>query len=201
MIWAVVSSHGADFQGLGQKQASGAVLAWGFLQSVNSIVSNVIPPLVNIPDLARYARQPRDTWPMPVGLLLSKPLVVLIGVVTTAAGYKQFGKASNDPCGAFNTDSLTLPQAYWNLWDFYSSVLDNYWSPGTRTIVFLGAGIQAFATFATNISSNSIPVGCDLAGLFPRYFTIVRGQILCFCLAWVCGRSPIQSSVSRLHMY
>ena len=98
-------------------------------------------------------------------------------------------------------------QAYWNLWDFYSSVLDKYWSPGTRTLVFLGAAIQvcvvyidatdelaltmimtqAFATFVTNITSNSIPVGCDLAGLFPRYFTIVRGQVVCFLLAWVCG--------------
>lgn len=35
-----------------------------------------------------------------------------------------------------------LDQAYWNLWDFYSSVLDNYWSPGARTLVFLAAGIQ-----------------------------------------------------------
>jgi NCS1 family nucleobase:cation symporter-1 len=92
MIWALVSSHGADFQGLGNKQVSGAVLAWSFMQSVNSIVSNVIPPLVNIPDLARYARTPRDTWPMPVGLLVSKPVVVLIGMTTTAAGYKQFGQ-------------------------------------------------------------------------------------------------------------
>ncbi|RDW86071.1 uncharacterized protein DSM5745_02713 [Aspergillus mulundensis] len=70
-------------------------------------------------------------------------------VVITAAGYKQFG------------------EAYWNLWDFYSSILDNYWSPGARTLVFLAAGIQAFATFVTNLTSNSIPV-------------------VCFLLAWVC---------------
>lgn len=29
--------------------------------------------------------------------------------------------------------------------------------------------------------------GCDLAGLFPRYFTIVRGQILCSLLAIAVG--------------
>ncbi|KAJ0295250.1 hypothetical protein COL922a_014093, partial [Colletotrichum nupharicola] len=65
-------------------------------------------------------------------------------------------------------------------------ILDNYWGPGTRTLVFFAAGIQAFATFVTNLTSNSIPVGCDLAGLFPRFFTIVGGQVVCFLLAWVC---------------
>ncbi|KAL5337503.1 permease for cytosine/purines, uracil, thiamine, allantoin-domain-containing protein [Aspergillus crustosus] len=169
MIWALVSSHGANFSGLSTgATVSGSALGWGFMKAINTIVSNMIPPLVNIPDLARYARRPSDTMPMSVGLLLSKPVVVTLGMVITAAGYKQFG------------------EAYWNLWDFYSSILDNYWGPGTRTLVFLAAGIQAFATFVTNLTSNSIPVGCDLAGLFPRYFTIVRGQVVCFILAWVC---------------
>ncbi|KAJ0318023.1 hypothetical protein Brms1b_004622 [Colletotrichum noveboracense] len=95
---------------------------------------------------------------MPIGLVISKPLVTFMGMVITAAGYKQFG------------------EAYWNLWDFYSSVLDKYWGPGARTLVFLAAVIQAFATFATNLSSNSIPVGSDLAGMFPKYFTISRGS-------------------------
>ncbi|QKX63280.1 uncharacterized protein TRUGW13939_10449 [Talaromyces rugulosus] len=168
MIWALVSSHGADFEGLSSQTVSGAALGWSFMHAINAIVSNVIPPLVNISDLARYVKRPRDTLPMPIGLVVSKPLVVFLGMVITAAGYKQFG------------------QAYWNLWDFYSSVLDDYWSPGARTLVFLAAGIQAFATFVTNFTSNSIPVGCDLTGLFPQYFTIVRGQVLCFILAWVC---------------
>ncbi|KAJ0419441.1 permease for cytosine/purines, uracil, thiamine, allantoin-domain-containing protein [Aspergillus carlsbadensis] len=169
MIWALVSSHGADFSGLSTAEAAtGSALGWSFMKAINTIVSNMIPPLVNIPDLARYARRPSDTIPMSVGLMLSKPVVVMLGMVITAAGYKQFG------------------EAYWNLWDFYSSILNNYWGPGTRTLVFFAAGIQAFATFVTNLTSNSIPVGCDLAGLFPRYFTIVCGQVVCFLLAWVC---------------
>ena len=90
-----------------------------------------------------------------VGLFLSKPAVILLGLFTTAAGAKHFGVAS------------------WNLWDFYGLVLDEFWSPGARTLIFLGAFIQSFATIVTNVSSNAIPVGCDLAGLFPKYFTIV----------------------------
>ncbi|KAL4969928.1 nucleobase cation symporter-1 family protein [Aspergillus stella-maris] len=174
MIWALKSSHGANFSGLstGQTAATGSALGWSFMKAINTIVSNMIPPLVNIPDLARYARRPRDTMPMAFGLMVSKPVVVALGMVITAAGYKQFG------------------EAYWNMWDFYSSVLDKYWGPGARTLVFLAAGIQAFATFVTNLTSNSIPVGCDLAGLFPRYFTIIRGQVVCFLLAWVCVPVP-----------
>ncbi|KAL4954441.1 permease for cytosine/purines, uracil, thiamine, allantoin-domain-containing protein [Aspergillus filifer] len=174
MIWALKSSHGANFSGLstGETAATGSVLGWSFMKAINTIVSNMIPPLVNSPDLARYARRPRDTMPMAFGLMISKPVVVALGMVITAAGYKQFG------------------EAYWNMWDFYSSVLDKYWGPGARTLVFLAAGIQAFATFVTNLTSNSIPAGCDLAGLFPRYFTIIRGQVVCFLLAWVCGMSP-----------
>ncbi|KAL4942361.1 hypothetical protein BDV06DRAFT_222214 [Aspergillus oleicola] len=169
MIWALKSSHGANFSGLSTSDAAtGSVLGWSFMKAINTIVSNMIPPLVNIPDLARYARRPKDTMPMAFGLMISKPVVVALGMVITAAGYKQFG------------------EAYWNMWDFYSSVLDKYWGPGARTLVFLAAGIQAFATFVTNLTSNSIPVGCDLAGLFPRYFTIIRGQVVCFLLAWVC---------------
>jgi cytosine/uracil/thiamine/allantoin permease len=62
------------------------------MKAINAIVSNVIPPLVNSPDLTRYAKSPRDTLPLPIGIILSKPLVVFLGMVITAAGYKQFGE-------------------------------------------------------------------------------------------------------------
>ena len=72
------------------------------MKAINTIVSNVIPPLVNISDLARYVKRPRDTLPMPIGLLVSKPLAVFLGIVITAAGYKQFGEV----CAVFQ---FTLP--------------------------------------------------------------------------------------------
>ncbi|KUJ19518.1 putative allantoin permease [Mollisia scopiformis] len=165
MIWALVKFKGVELE-LGTKTLSGGALGWGFMKSINTVVSGVIPPMVNIADLARYGNQPQDVAPLVAGLFISKPLVILIGLFTTAAGAKHFGVAN------------------WNLWDFYSLVLDHYWGPGTRTLVFLGAYIQAFATVCTNISSNAIPVGADLSGLFPKYFTIVRGQILCNLLIW-----------------
>lgn len=163
MIWAVVKFRGVD---LNLSDTTPTNLGWSFMRAINTVVSGVVPPMVNIADLARYGNQPRDVWPLISGLFVSKPLVILIGLFTTAAGKKRFGVAN------------------WNQWDFYSLVLDNYWGPGTRTLVFLGSFIQAFATVVTNVSSNAIPIGCDLTGLFPRYFTIVRGQILCNVLIW-----------------
>lgn len=165
MIWALVKFKGVDLD-LGKRVVTGSQLGWSFMRAINTVVSGVVPPMVNIADLARYGNRPCNVWPLAAGLFLSKPLVILLGLFTTAAGAKRFGVAN------------------WNLWDFYTLVLDAYWSPGTRTLVFLGAFIQAFATIVTNVSSNAIPVGCDLNGLFPRYFTIVRGMILCHVLVW-----------------
>ncbi|KAF7189030.1 Allantoin permease, partial [Pseudocercospora fuligena] len=159
MIWALVKFNGVELN-LGKTETTGAALA------INTVVSGVVPPMVNIADLARYGNRPRDIVPLTIGLFLSKPAVILLGLFTTAAGAKHFGVAD------------------WNLWDFYGRVLDEFWGPGARTLVFLGAFIQCFATIVTNVSSNAIPVGCDLSGLFPKYFTILRGMILCHLLVW-----------------
>jgi NCS1 family nucleobase:cation symporter-1 len=91
-----------------------------------------------------------------------------MGVLTTAAGNQLYGNA------------------FWNQWDLYNAVLDHNWNAGARTLIFLAALTQMYATMCTNITSNSIPVGCDLTGLFPRYFTIRRGQILVSILAFAC---------------
>lgn len=184
MIWALVKFNGVDLS-LGKHTITGAALGWGFMRAINTVVSGVVPPMVNIADLARYGNRPvRDIVPLTIGLFISKPAVILLGLFTTAAGLKHFGVAN------------------WNLWDFYGLVLDEYWGPGARTSVFLGSFVQAFATIVTNVSSNAIPVGCDLAGLFPKYFTIVslllshqllvsannetqvRGMIVCHLLVW-----------------
>jgi NCS1 family nucleobase:cation symporter-1 len=132
------------------------------------VISGTLPPLINIPDLARYAKRPSSVHPMVIGLFVSKPLCIILGIVTTAAGNQLFDKP------------------FWNQWDFYNAILDHHWNAGSRTAVFFLALTQCYATMCTNITSNSIPVGCDLTGLFPRYFTIRRGQILVSILAFAC---------------
>ncbi|EMF14673.1 allantoin permease [Sphaerulina musiva SO2202] len=167
MIWALVKFGGVNLNlGKGKTTTGGAALGWSFMKAINTVVSGVVPPMVNIADLARYGQRPSDVIPLTIGLFLSKPGVIILGLFTTAAGAKHFGVAN------------------WNLWDFYSLVLDEFWSPSARTLIFLASLIQSFSTIVTNISSNAIPVGCDLSGLFPQYFTITRGMILCHLLCW-----------------
>lgn len=45
---------------------------------------------------------------------------------------------------------------------------------------------MVLATIATNAGSNSLPVGADSSGLWPRYINIVRGQVICALLAPLC---------------
>ncbi|KAF2091730.1 hypothetical protein K490DRAFT_9817, partial [Saccharata proteae CBS 121410] len=170
MIWALYKASGFHFAGLHTANVSGTALGWSFMQAINLVVSGTVPSLVNIPDVARYANRPRDTWPLTAGLFISQPLVILIGLVTTSAGFQHFGHAK---------------QTYWNIWDFNSAILDHYWNPTTRTLIFLSSFAQVYATLATNVATNSIAAGSALAGLFPLYFTLRRGQILVSILAFL----------------
>ncbi|CAK1356728.1 Allantoin permease [Cercospora beticola] len=167
MIWSLIEFRGVDLH-FSSNPATGSALAWSFLRAINTVVSGVVPPMVNIADLARYGNHPtRDILPLTIGLFISKPFVILLGLFTTASGAKNFGIAN------------------WNLWDYYSLILSSYsWTPTSRSLIFLASIIQSFATIVTNISANAIPVGSDLAGLFPGYFDIRRGMILCHLLIW-----------------
>jgi NCS1 family nucleobase:cation symporter-1 len=89
------------------------------MKAINTVVSGVVPPMVNIADLARYGNKPSDVIPLTCGLFVSKPAVILLGLFTTAAGKKLFGVAN------------------WNLWEFFGLVLDEYWGPRARTLVCL----------------------------------------------------------------
>lgn len=79
------------------------------------------------------------------------------------------------------------------------TVLDNNWNAGARTGVFFVAmsvlplfrfqsltsifavcSAYAGATILTSLANNSIPFGADVTGLFPRWLTIVRGQLIIF---------------------
>jgi len=74
-------------------------------------------------------------------------------------------------------------QAYWNMWDQLNAVLDANWNATARTGCFFVAMSMCLGTIGTNLSANSIPFGADMTGLFPKYLTIVRGQIV----VWICG--------------
>ncbi|CAK7217000.1 hypothetical protein SCUCBS95973_003003 [Sporothrix curviconia] len=155
-----------DTSNLQTTTLSSSGLAWAFLTGVNSVAGSIITEVTSNPDLARYASHPRNTtWPQWVGLVLAKSTCTFLGIGSSSAVKTLWGTA------------------FWNIWDLYNAILDHYWHAGARTAVFLACTIQILAVVATNLAANALPVGSDLSGLFPRYFNIVRGQILCAVLA------------------
>ncbi|KAL1602588.1 hypothetical protein SLS60_006004 [Paraconiothyrium brasiliense] len=149
-----------------QARLSGSALVWPMIQAINSVMGALAPVLINQPDIARYGHSYKDvTWSQGMGILISKVLVMFLGTATTSA-------ATN-----------VLGESYWNVWDLYGAILDKYWNSAARAgMVFASFGMM-LAILITNAGSNSLPVGADLTGLFPRWLTIVRGQILCAVLA------------------
>jgi len=149
-----------------QTQLSGSALIWPMIQAINSVMGALAPVLINQPDIARYGHSYGDvTWSQGFGILTSKVLVMFLSTATTAAATQVLG------------------QSYWNVWDLYDAILDQYWTAGARAgIVFASFGMM-LAVLVTNAGSNSLPVGADLTGIFPRWLTIVRGQVLCAILA------------------
>jgi NCS1 family nucleobase:cation symporter-1 len=149
-----------------QAQLSGSDLVWPMIQAINSVMGALAPVLINQPDIARYGKSYKDvTWSQGIGILLSKVLVMFLSTATTAAATQVLGKS------------------YWNVWDLYTAILDQYWTPEARAgMVFASFGMM-LAVLVTNAGSNSLPVGADLTGIFPRWLTIVRGQVLCAVLA------------------
>ncbi|OAG01688.1 uncharacterized protein CC84DRAFT_1262714 [Paraphaeosphaeria sporulosa] len=149
-----------------QARLSGSALVWPMIQAINSVMGALAPVLINQPDIARYGHSYKDvTWSQGMGILISKVLVMFLGTATTSAA------------------TSVLGASYWNVWDLYDAILNKYWNHGARAgVVFASFGMM-LAILITNAGSNSLPVGADLTGLFPRWLTIVRGQILCAVLA------------------
>ncbi|KAJ7512099.1 allantoin transport [Mycena galericulata] len=168
-IWAVTRA-GADWStfntNLTVAPAHGAALGWAILNGMNSVMGTISPMILNQPDIARYARKPSDAgWPQGISMLVIKTLYFFFSISTACAIRVLYG------------------QAYWNMWDQLNAVLDANWNATARTGCFFVAMSMCLGTIGTNLSANSIPFGADMTGLFPKYLTIVRGQVV----VWICG--------------
>ncbi|KAI6082066.1 putative allantoin permease [Hypoxylon rubiginosum] len=170
MGWAISANGGSigNFN-FGAKTLSGSALVWPMIQAINSVMAALCPILINQPDIARYATRPSQaTWSQSTGILISKVLVMFVSCATTSACVGVLGKA------------------YWNVWDLYDAVLTEFWGPAARAGIFFACLSMVIAVIATNVGSNSLPVGADISGLFPKYINIVRGQIFCAIMAPLC---------------
>lgn len=135
--------------------------------------------ITNQPDIARWSKTKTGAmWSQLVTNPIAVTLSASLGILATAA--------------LNNTWGLDL----WNPWDLLGAILDHYFSGGARTLVFLCAFCWMFSILGTNIAANMIPFGSDLTLLFPKYFTIPRGQFIVEFLAFAICPWKILASAS-----
>ncbi|CUM67697.1 uncharacterized protein PRCAT00005400001 [Priceomyces carsonii] len=151
---------------LGTERVYGEDLVWGVISGINSIMGALCPILINAGDVVRYSKKPRDAaWIQSFAVLLSKVLITFIG------------------CGTTSAARVFLNDTFWNPWDLYSALLDYKWDASMRTGIFFASLAMIIALVAVNIGTNCMPVGADTTGMFPKYVTIVRGQLICWAVA------------------
>lgn len=164
-------AHGTGLSTIDAQSAAGAkaraatTTGWAVMSGINVVMGTLSPMLVNQPDLARYCKKPRDAgWLQGISVFVSKVLIFSLGLMATSSMQGAYGKA------------------YWNMWDLNDAILDHNWNATARFGIFLVSFSYLFSVFGTNLGANSIPFGADMTGLFPRYLTIRRGQVLCALL-------------------
>lgn len=170
LAWAVVlngGSIGPSFQ-VSEKVSDPMYYGWLWMQALNSGFGGCSALIVAQADIARYARKPSDqSWSQLITYPVFSALPALFGILVASATSNFWGTQ------------------YWNLWDVLSKALDYYQeSPASRALVFLASFAFAVAILGTNVAANSLPFGSDIAGLFPRWISIRRGQVLCAFLTF-----------------
>jgi NCS1 family nucleobase:cation symporter-1 len=96
--------------------------------------------------------------------------------------------------------AAAITQAYgitsWNAWDMCELILEHNWNGHWRAGIALFCLVQCFGTIVLNSFANCIPFGCDMAGVFPKYINILRGQVFCMVVSWaICPWSILTSGV------
>ncbi|OCF39735.1 hypothetical protein I317_06459 [Kwoniella heveanensis CBS 569] len=168
VIWATKANGGVSSEAISVPtvKTSTAVIAFNIIAQFNAVMGSNSALIVTVPDLARYARTPRDQI---IGQLLGLPMSILccaFGVITTSAVQNMWG------------------EAYWNPYDLLNGILDQTYSSKSRAGVFFAAASFAFATLGTSIACNIVPFAADVTCMLPRYMNIIRGQFMCLIIAF-----------------
>ena len=89
----------------------------------------------------------------------------------------------------------------WNAWDICNLILESNFTTNWRVGLALFGIVQCFGTVGTNLFANSIPFGCDWAGVFPKWINIIRGQVICMLFSWAVCPWAILTSGARVSLH
>ncbi|GJN87599.1 hypothetical protein Rhopal_000554-T1 [Rhodotorula paludigena] len=160
LIWFMVKTRGARISEFVSTPMSHDSYLWLAARSFNAGLGAASSLTVNQGDMTRYATKPRDAiW----STMIMYPLAN--GILVAAAAKNMTGTA------------------VWNMWSALDLILLQYDdNRGARFLVAMAAFFIALSYLGVNLATNCLPFGSDLSALFPRWFTIRRGQFLCSLL-------------------
>ncbi|KDR68705.1 hypothetical protein GALMADRAFT_1024794 [Galerina marginata CBS 339.88] len=166
-VWCTVlgQKDPAGFKGfsiLQENPISGAAVGWATMSSINSILATTAPMITNQSDVSRYAKTPEQAgWPQGMTIFVTKTVIAFFSIISAASLQSRYGGI-----------------AKWNIWDQLDLLLNENWSAATRCGCFIIALGVFYSVLVTNAYCNTVPFGADIAAIFPRYFNMIRGQIL-----------------------
>ena len=172
--WAVTASHGfGPLLRIPTKIEDGMSLGFAFCYAITTAISACSTFAINIPDLTRYARNPRTaTVAQAICLLVCLTLIYFLDVIMAASSEVIYGQIQWNPL------IIVL------MWD-------------NRAAKFFAGLLFAFAMIGTNVAGNSVPFANDTMALFPKYMSLIRGQFLCAMLGFAICPWKIEASAQR----
>lgn len=171
--WALTSAGGVGpLFSIPNKISGGWSVGYVFCGTTLATIGANATFAVNMPDITRYAKQPRTSAiAQAVALPVMITLTELLGAIMAATSQVLYGEVQ------WNPTSIIL------LWD-------------NRAAKFFAGLLFAFAMLGTNISGNSVPFANDITGAFPKYMNIRRGQVLCAAIGFASNPWLIQAKAS-----
>lgn len=175
--WAVTASHGfGHLLSIPSKIENGRSVGYAFCYAMSTAMGNMSSFALNVPDILRYAKKPRQiTLAQAIALPVCMTLIYFLGVVLAASSQVVYGHIIWNPL------QIVL------LWD-------------NRAAKFFVGLLFAFAIMTSNVAGGSVPFGNDMMGLFPKYMNLQRGQLLCAVVGFaVCPWKIEASAVTFLN--
>ncbi|KAJ6024824.1 hypothetical protein N7540_005621 [Penicillium herquei] len=181
--WAIARAHGLGPIMTQSNTAHGSALAWVFVKSIMNCIANFAALVINNPDFARYARQPKDALlPQLITIPVGFAITSFIGIVVSSSS------------------SVIFNQSVWNPLTLLGMFLEDA-SSAERFGIFVIASGFALAQLGTNIAANSVSAGTNLTALLPRFCTIRRGGYFCAAVGLAMCPWTLVASSSKLTIY
>ncbi|KZP26398.1 NCS1 family nucleobase:cation symporter-1 [Athelia psychrophila] len=159
-IWSVHTNGGGG--PLFHTPNTAASTSWSMIFGITSILGAWGSGTLGQSDWTRYAeRRYAPTLSQMVAAPITITVTALLGVVVTSAS------------------SSILGELYWSPITLLGAILDYYhFSSGARAAVFFAGAALAFSQLCLNVVLNSVSVGMDISGLWPRFINIRRGAYI-----------------------